>query len=58
MAMWEKVAPKPFAAKVAKAGTDASAVVAALDEAFGKTMMALVPWVAGVLQDAAGARRP
>jgi phospholipid/cholesterol/gamma-HCH transport system substrate-binding protein len=46
------VASKAFAAKAAKDGTDASTTIAALDEAFGKTLRELVPWVAGVVQGA------
>jgi phospholipid/cholesterol/gamma-HCH transport system substrate-binding protein len=44
------VASKVFAAKASKDGSDAPVVIGTLDEAFGKVMTELVPWVAGVVQ--------
>jgi phospholipid/cholesterol/gamma-HCH transport system substrate-binding protein len=52
------VASKVLAAKASRPGDDAAAAVGAADDAFGKTVVELVPWVAKVLQGAAQAKRP
>jgi phospholipid/cholesterol/gamma-HCH transport system substrate-binding protein len=52
------LASKVFAAKASKDGSAASAVIGALDEAFGKAVTALVPWVAGVVQNAPHSKHP
>lgn len=44
------IAGKVFAAKASAASAEAQAAVAALDEAFGKTIVELAVWVANVLQ--------
>jgi len=44
------VGSKAFAAKASREGSDAPVVIGALDEAFGKVVTELVPWVAGVVQ--------
>jgi phospholipid/cholesterol/gamma-HCH transport system substrate-binding protein len=45
-------ATKVLTGKAAKAGTDAPTMIGALDEAFGKVLKELVPWVAGVVRSA------
>jgi phospholipid/cholesterol/gamma-HCH transport system substrate-binding protein len=52
------VASKVFAAKASRAGGDAATLVGAADDAFGRTVGELVPWVAKVLQGAPQAKRP
>jgi phospholipid/cholesterol/gamma-HCH transport system substrate-binding protein len=44
-------ASKVFAAKAPAKSAESAAAVAALDEAFGKAVTALVPWVAGAVRD-------
>jgi phospholipid/cholesterol/gamma-HCH transport system substrate-binding protein len=50
-------ASKVFAAKAARDGGDATAAVAALDEAFGKATVELVKWVPQVVEGQAPAKR-
>jgi phospholipid/cholesterol/gamma-HCH transport system substrate-binding protein len=45
-------ASKVFAAKAAGQGGDAKELIGALDEAFGKALTEMVPWVAGAVQAA------
>jgi phospholipid/cholesterol/gamma-HCH transport system substrate-binding protein len=51
-------ASKVFTAKASRDSAEAPALVAALDEAFGKAVAELVPWVAQVLRDAPPAKQP
>ncbi|HEX6001863.1 MAG TPA: MlaD family protein [Hyphomicrobiaceae bacterium] len=46
------LASKVFAGKAARDGTDAAAIIGALDTAFGQAVTELVPWVAGVVRNA------
>jgi phospholipid/cholesterol/gamma-HCH transport system substrate-binding protein len=52
------VASKVFAATASREGTDAAAAVAAVDDAFGKALTQLIPWVASVVHDAPQAKTP
>lgn len=52
------VAGKVFAAKATAEAPEATAVIAAVDEAFGKAVTELVVWTAKVLQGASSSKRP